>query len=1059
MEMIWIVANPRVAATGELATVRMAGGGNSAPFLRDGEHYMAGLVRRPRFTAKLDFGDDGWTGRTVPTTAAIAVKPARKAAIDALGQLYWKDAAIEVEVGPEGGPWTRLLTGTVKDGGATREGISLEIADLSVAIDKPVCPGTFAGTGGAEGGTEAKGRIKRRSWGGVFNVEGRVLDKANNIYEFGDPAHPLSEITTLRDMGRDADPAPDVLAWQGTVADTLTALAAAACADGSGVVAPSIACAKWWTQPAGPLTADLKGEVGAGYVETVPEIAERIVQAMVGPAVANVAAMAALRPDPAGLHIGDGNETAAAALDRLLLGVSLLWVLEPAGTIRLREWTFTGPVASLRSRSASRKKLIAPTKTRRIGWLRSHRLHGDGEISAAVLAGDVEGLGDLAIKDYVTVNGGGSIRRADLSPIDEPHVITALGTAAAIVGQKSGATTQITRAASAPGSPAAGDQWIDTGFTPNRLMTWSGSAWVTATPSQGTDVGVENGATAGATYGIDIDALPASIDPGNILAGGFLDANQMKYGAGGPLVVSLQPAEAGANVTATHISAGITGQAATATSSDFAVITGATKPEGNATRNPPDDASEQRNSSFEVWSGGAPLGWTVSGVTEITANARRGIKVARLTGGSSFVRGETFPVTAGERRYASAGFATIVNDSAGSSPGTASWYVVLRYYDSAGAFLSDGAIFTGTINAAAGYQELNGLPLIVPANARNAQLLAVFESGDGASDAVGEIDFLTVSRAEPGASFGATAGLNTFRGDGVTVMSQAEIRTPEGTAAAIAGQAPAATDSSIEAGADVTSVIEGLSDIIIKCDHTGAPLTGQLTRSEQFRLIRNGSVVTSGITWTYTVLSGGINGVTSASGAQAISGGGAVFLDTASVQNAETRVEISAVKGSVTRKKVVGVRKENAPPPTGGSSGGGSSASDFSFASFNSTSMAVISDELVLTTGSSATSVALVANLTIDSAGTAAGGETYAIFQWWNGSAWVDVGSEVASDPDLSRFNEPPWQTGQTGEIAINTSKTGLSSSTEYKFRLLARRSSGASAITYTVTGSCSATG
>jgi len=57
-----------------------------------------------------------------------------------------------------------------------------------------------------------------------------------------------------------------------------------------------------WTQPAGELTADVRGEIGTGYVERTAQIVERIVQA--GPntpfAAGTVAAASALRTAPVG---------------------------------------------------------------------------------------------------------------------------------------------------------------------------------------------------------------------------------------------------------------------------------------------------------------------------------------------------------------------------------------------------------------------------------------------------------------------------------------------------------------------------------------------------------------------------------------------------------------------------------------------------------------------------------------------------------------------------------------------------------------------------------------
>ncbi len=66
--------------------------------------------------------------------------------------------------------------------------------------------------------------------------------------------------------------------------------------------------------------------------------------------------------------------------------------------------------------------------------------------------------------------------------IGRAGLVTSIGTAAAIAGQKSGATTQITAASSAPGSPSTGDWWLDTTTTVPIWKRWSGAAWVATNP-------------------------------------------------------------------------------------------------------------------------------------------------------------------------------------------------------------------------------------------------------------------------------------------------------------------------------------------------------------------------------------------------------------------------------------------------------------------------------------------------------------------------------------------------------------------------------------------------
>jgi len=390
-KVVLITAQPRNPTTAAVATVKLAGGGNAKPYPQG---FRAGVANRPRFKAKIGFSKDGWTGSVIPTTGGVNWAPAGKAALNELAAYFWPGAAITIEEGEEGAAAATRLAGKVAEATVKDDQLAITFADLGEDLNKPLITARFAGTGGAEGIAEAKGRIKRRTWGRAFNIEGRILDKANNVYEFGDPAFPWQSFDVLRDKGRAASPAPAVIAWQGSVAATLGALAASAPAQGSGVVAPSIACAKWWTQPAGPLTADVRGEIGAGYVETAPEIAARVLAAAAGPAITNAATAAGWRAGTAGIHVGE-DETIAAVLDRLLMGVSLLWIFNPAGTITLRELTWSGPVETLRSDRVERLETFAPVKKRRLGYQRAYRSHSDGEIAASLLQLDPAAGGKL----------------------------------------------------------------------------------------------------------------------------------------------------------------------------------------------------------------------------------------------------------------------------------------------------------------------------------------------------------------------------------------------------------------------------------------------------------------------------------------------------------------------------------------------------------------------------------------------------------------------------------------------------------------------------------------
>lgn len=385
-----IEAAPWVASTGAPQTVRLAGGGRRAYDHLGYVDWRAGIVEVPKFKSELGFGADGWTGVTMAQNSDIRFHPSDPAALADLAALFWNGCPVTVKSGDDdlAAPiWSTEFTGTIANVAEEGGALTFSVVDNSKKLDVPVTDARFAGTGGIEGDASVEGRLKRRSFGRCWNVECRSLLAAYNIYEVGDPAFRLQSIDTVKDIGRAAD-AVVLLEWQGSIAATLTTLMNTDVPEGGAVVAPSIACVRWWTQ-AILLTADIRGEIAGGYVETPAAIAAKLA-GLGGVTVANTAAMIAARPAPAGLHIGNEGETIAAAIDRLLLGASLLWYLGTDGAAVIGEWSFDlAPAASLKSVKVSRTVSYPPTKSRRVGYRRNERIHSAGEISAVILAADV----------------------------------------------------------------------------------------------------------------------------------------------------------------------------------------------------------------------------------------------------------------------------------------------------------------------------------------------------------------------------------------------------------------------------------------------------------------------------------------------------------------------------------------------------------------------------------------------------------------------------------------------------------------------------------------------
>ena len=392
-------------------------------------------------------------------------------------------------------------------------------------------------------------------------------------------------------------------------------------------------------------------------------------------------------------------------------------------------------------------------------------------------------------------------------------------------------------------------------------------------------------------------------------------ADNITYVSGGVTVDSLRPGEAGANVTEGRVAASITGQAATATSSDFAVVTGPTRPSNNATVGARSGTNLFRDDGTTVLSQAEVrtnegVAASITGQTDwatygtltpaqvatpvttfltprtqsssvVAAGGARWHRVARVV--SSDGRG-AMRVTLGfngggaapsalvldvSRDWGDNGTISIVSNGVGCpitqarlSRGTGESYLdvyigansafdmmisvepmpgtqgvwAVHYVDTptvgatligtipltdvSGANRVLGVMTNGTYTlvSAAGGVNTNGVAAVnssgVSFDVTHGADRAVLERGANitetrtASAITGQAatatssDFSVVTgptRPSNNATVGARSGTNLFRTDGTTVLSQAEVRTNEGVAASITGQAATATSADFSA--------------------------------------------------------------------------------------------------------------------------------------------------------------------------------------------------------------------------------------------------------------------
>lgn len=391
--LILIEAMPSRASDGVTETVRLAGGGAQQPYFYGGAHWRAGIVQLPTFIASIDFqGGDFGTGG-VPQAAELQWVATNAADHSTIANYYWPDASITVRIGDENAEGALppvKLAGKVLSGLTEGGTLNLQLIDPAADLKKPLPLARYGGTGGLDGPAEWDGKIKRRVWGRVWNIAGEPIDKANNIYAFADPSHPILAIDAVRDKGAASD-ALTYLAWQGSDAATFAALQTAEAPRGGGVLCPSIASIKWWTQPAGELTADLRGETGAGYIETTADIVERIVAAAGAAPFApgTIGAARTARPDAVGWVADSDVRSIAEQIEALLGNSSLLWRLNGEGQIVLRVWAWGAPVAAAQSYAVRRTASFRPVATRTLGYRRNETVMARGDLAAIVLAQDV----------------------------------------------------------------------------------------------------------------------------------------------------------------------------------------------------------------------------------------------------------------------------------------------------------------------------------------------------------------------------------------------------------------------------------------------------------------------------------------------------------------------------------------------------------------------------------------------------------------------------------------------------------------------------------------------
>lgn len=235
--------------------------------------------------------------------------------------------------------FVRLFRGAGVKWERTTNALRLALRGRDYLLETPLQPNLYAGTGGAEGGAELKGKPKPLVFGIVRDFGAVAVDTAKLIYQLHDG--PVFAIDAVYDRAQALTFDADYAAYAALAAATIPAGRYATC-----VAAGHI---RLGGTPVGLVTADLRGDAApewGGYTANAANIARRILLARAGLGSADLdeTGIEATAFRISGVVGYDFVEpvTVAEALDRVCAGAFLWWGNLRGGAFTVRRMAAPG---------------------------------------------------------------------------------------------------------------------------------------------------------------------------------------------------------------------------------------------------------------------------------------------------------------------------------------------------------------------------------------------------------------------------------------------------------------------------------------------------------------------------------------------------------------------------------------------------------------------------------------------------------------------------------------------------------------------------------------------
>lgn len=240
------------------------------------------------------------------------------------------------------------------------------------------------------------------------------------------------------------------------------------------------------------------------------------------------------------------------------------------------------------------------------------------------------------------------------------------------------------------------------------------------------------------------------------------------------------------------------------------------------------------------------------------------------------------------------------------------------------------------------------------------------------------------------------------------------------------------------------AAVYGPNTKTVRYSYQGVALSGELPVDLPYSFTLNATPVTSGVTWTYTVLTGSVNGKTAANGAQAMTGAGGGTLTLSTIETDEATVRVTATASAGSASSTLTIKREFDAAPAGG--GTGSIATGDVTGTTASSTFAAVTGTITGTMPAGKTTANITVPLTVNLQPNNAAGFVTVEFKLERNisGTWTQIGSVVTVNANENLVDSETNQYAVTpGNATLNIDNTGLTAGSTYDWRISARRTSG----------------